>query len=789
MKLLVIDIESNALLSGSLDYSSFPYKLRRDASLWCIVITDAITRQSVVARQRECTREWLEENLKGCTHLIGHNILKFDLPMLKLFGILDYTVAELGEKDTIFGNEVSLVDTLLISRLFNPDRFGGHSLESWGERLGVPKTDFRQVCIDQGYITRSSPKGAEFQIYSTEMVDYCIQDTVTNVSVFVDLIPELKNIDYWLQATQVEKRLAHLSVNRENLGFWFDKKLAVKCVADLQDKMETIAAAINPILPPKPRNKGELQEFMPPKLQIKQDGGPTAHLIKFVQKIGATLIVIDDVINIHYKDGYFPTPVAQPLELFIEADINNLDHVKMYLISLGWSPTEWKERDLTRDSKKVLLPYDKRVEALERWYNETMGGKYRQERLELVGINPARIMDIFTDALRDNRPVKVPTSPCVRVGVEKDLCPNLTALGASVAFANDFTLYLTYKHRKNCIAGGDIEDMDFDLDAPNTGYLSNYREQDQRVPTPAIEVGAATFRYKHISVANVPRATSIYGKEMRSLFGSGPNAYQFGFDFSSLEARIMGHYVIERTDGIALAESMLAEKPYDFHSLNAVKLNISRSDAKSFGYGIIYGASAPKLGKMLGVPLERASELYSGFWEGVPGLKELRVEKELEWENNAKQFITTIDGRKLNIRSKHSILNALFQSSGVIFTKYVTVLVNKKLEELGYNTSPFNNRPDICSMIEYHDECQYYAKKDLFTFKTFEDKDEAKEFVANWKGEQLSTIVEGKKPYVTMPNILSKTISEAIKETEVILNLKVSMAMEYAVHNTWYGCH
>lgn len=789
MKILVIDIETNALLSGSLDYSSFPYKLRDDASLWCIVVTNAITRKSVVAKKEECTKEWLKAALEGCTHLIGHNILKFDLPMLRLFGVLEYTIAELDGKDTIFGNEVFIGDTLLASRLFNPDRFGGHSLEVWGERVGVHKTDFRQVCIDRGYIPKNAPKGAEFQVYSTEMVDYCVQDTLANTSVFLELLPELKNVDYWAKAIKVEKKLADLAVNRETLGFWFNKDLAVKCIEDLRVKMETIAAAINPILPLKPRNKGELAEFTPPKLQLKQDGGPTSAIAKFVQKIGAELKVIDDKIHLMYKEKAYPLPVHEPLELYIKADINNLDHVKMYLISLGWEPTEWKERDLTRDSKKVLLPYDKRLESLERWFNETMAGKYKQERLELLGINPDKIIDVLSQSLKDNRPVRVPTSPCVRVGVEKDLCPNLTSLGSSVDFANDFTLYLTYKHRKNCIAGGDIEDMDFDMDSPNTGYLSNYREQDQRVPTPAIEVGAATFRYKHISVANVPRATSIYGKEMRSLFGSGPEADEFGFDFSSLEARIMAHYVIDRTDGIALAESMLAEKPNDFHSLNAVKLNISRGDAKSFGYGIIYGASAPKLGKMLGIPLEKASELYTNFWEGVPGLKELKVEKELEWENNAKMFITTIDGRKLNIRSKHSILNALFQSSGVIFTKYVTVLVNKKLEELGYNTSPFVAAPDICSMIEYHDECQYYARKGLFTYKSFEDEKEAKKFVKEWEGEQLSTIVEGKKFYVALPNILSKTIIEAIKEAEKILNLKVSMAMEYAINNTWYGCH
>lgn len=50
---------------------------------------------------------------------------------------------------------------------------------------------------------------------------------------------------------------------------------------------------------------------------------------------------------------------------------------------------------------------------------------------------------------------------------------------------------------------------------------------------------------------------------MRGCFGCGPGRMQLGFDFASLEARIQGHFVIPYTDGIALAESLIAEKPND----------------------------------------------------------------------------------------------------------------------------------------------------------------------------------------------------------------------------------
>ena len=36
----VIDIETNNLLADMLDYSSLPYKLHKNAILWCVVIRD-----------------------------------------------------------------------------------------------------------------------------------------------------------------------------------------------------------------------------------------------------------------------------------------------------------------------------------------------------------------------------------------------------------------------------------------------------------------------------------------------------------------------------------------------------------------------------------------------------------------------------------------------------------------------------------------------------------------------------------------------------------------------------
>ncbi len=789
MSKLIVDIETSGLLDDMLDYSSFPYKLKPDAKLWCVVLNNIDTGEVFSAKKEKITKEWLDKCLEDCTVLSGHNLIKFDLLALKLFGVLDYSIGYLNQNDTIFNREVKIVDTLIVSRILNPDRHGGHSLESWGERVGAEKINFRQVSIDKEYISADAKRGEEFKIYSDEMQEYCIQDTKTNAELFKQLIIEIGDCKDWKQAIKLENKLADLAVRRESLGFWFDKESAISCVEDLTKKMQELADKVNPILPPKPMNKGELFDFTPPKIQIIRDNKISANIVKFANKIGATVEQQDEKFFITFEGKSHELPYREPLKTHTEGHIDDLDHVKTHLINLGWIPSEWRLRNLTKDSKKQDLSYQKRLAALERWHSETINGKYKKSRLQLLGISPNRILGQLSEKLRQDYPVNVPTSPSVRVGVEKELCPSLISLGEKVAFANDFALYLTYKHRKASIAGGDIGDMDFSIDAPNTGYLSMYREADGRVSTPAIEIGAATNRYRHIGIANIPRATSIYGKEMRSLFGSGGDAFQFGYDFNALEARINANFVINYEGGRELAKLMVAEKPNDLHTEMGKKLSISRGDAKSVNYAVMYGAQPKKLAKMLRVSVDEGKTVYDGFWNAVPPLKQLKSDMEEEWEKSGQQYIMGIDGRKINIRSKHSILNSLFQSAGVICAKYVHVFSMKLLEEQEYCIDPFVAKPDVCSMVEYHDECQLYINKNLAKFKTFDTKEQAVRFIQDWGGEQLSAVSEGKKWYVTLPNDVSQAIDTAIKQTEELLNLNINLGFEYSVSNNWYGCH
>ena len=105
------------------------------------------------------------KQLEQADVLIGHNIINYDIPVLKkLYGF--------------FEPEGEVVDTLLLSRLYHPNMlqidkkrnwqhmplqlYGRHSLESYGYRLGEYKGEFG--------------KTSDWKEWSEEMQIYCEQD-------------------------------------------------------------------------------------------------------------------------------------------------------------------------------------------------------------------------------------------------------------------------------------------------------------------------------------------------------------------------------------------------------------------------------------------------------------------------------------------------------------------------------------------------------------------------------------------------------------------------------------
>ena len=129
-------------------------------AIWCIAAYD-VDNQVMHSFKPDAIDQGIEL-LQKADKLIGHNIIGFDIPVVK-----NLTGVDLWDK--------KLTDTLVLSRLFNPTREGSHSLESWGYRLGHNKIDFE-----------------DFENYSEEMLTYCENDVMLNYRVYNHLKKESK---------------------------------------------------------------------------------------------------------------------------------------------------------------------------------------------------------------------------------------------------------------------------------------------------------------------------------------------------------------------------------------------------------------------------------------------------------------------------------------------------------------------------------------------------------------------------------------------------------------------
>ena len=206
-------------------------------------LSDVTTIHSIVLKDVETNKLYsfkFNEVHKGlkllsdATLLVGHNILKYDLPVIK----------KLYPEFTYVGQ---VYDTLLVSRLIWTNRTdedfklknvpskltGRHSLEAWGHRLGILKGDFI--------------KTGDFSQWSQEMQDYCELD----VKVTYELYKLIQNQNYSPQAIELEHKFAECIIRQEAHGFSFDVASAKKLYASLANRrleLETLLTSAQALI-------------------------------------------------------------------------------------------------------------------------------------------------------------------------------------------------------------------------------------------------------------------------------------------------------------------------------------------------------------------------------------------------------------------------------------------------------------------------------------------------------------------------------------------------------------
>lgn len=792
---LAFDLEATGLLdSTTVDYTASPYKLKDNFKIHCAVFYDIDTRETYSFVQDECytkMRPWIEKN---ATWLIGNNIVDYDLLVLKAAIGLDYTV----QPDTLAGREVKIVDNMVLSKCLNPDR-AAHSVDYFGSVLGYPKIDWRAKAIELGLIEHNAPKGAEFATYHPEMLVYNIRDAELSAKIYEYLMKEWGDWN-WQDAVDLEHAVRDIITRQSHRGFWFNKQLALENVRELDTLMEERRQLVEPQLPPKPLGKTKAKEYIPCATQFLKNGKPSTHILKWVAKHGGEIQ--------EREDGYYACllgqehklPMAQePLIKTEPALIKDSTHIKDWLVGIGWTPTDYKERDLTCDAKKKKISREKYEAAVEKYVEQTLSCNFMNDRCEHLEVSPKRLRD-FLLSKDISKPVKVLTNPTFTVGQEKELCPHLESIAEKFPHVKLVVEYMTYQHRRNSILGGGV-DPDDDEEEMEKGWLGDERvEQDGRISTPADTCGAGTSRFKHRRVANIPRVTSLYGDKMRDLFGAdvANGFFQLAFDFDSLEAKVEAHYTYRYPGGPEYGVSLTAEKPNDCHSVLAKEITtligkaFPRNTAKSVKYGCSYNAQPKRVKKIVGCDLPTAEIVFDAFWTKAAPLKQLKEAMQKYWETKGgKKFIPGIDGRKLPIRSKGNVINTAFQSCGVICAKRAMVMQDRMLCEEGFAVDfwrdDWKNCEFVQQMIAYHDEAQFEISRSLIKFKMFKTEQEAKDF--KQLNPKWSDVGHTDKGFYVAWCRAGEILVECVEKAGQYYKLNVPLTAGYMVGTSWKNCH
>tara|TARA_Y100000114_G_scaffold157004_1_gene186535 strand:- start:886 stop:2613 length:1728 start_codon:yes stop_codon:yes gene_type:complete len=266
--------------------------------IWCIVAQDIDTNKIY-----KFPPDKLEEGykfLQSAEQLIGHNVLGFDIPMVEKFGNIKLTD--------------NVVDTLVLSRLFNPTREGGHSLDNWGYRLSYRKIEFE-----------------DYQNYSTEMLNYCVRDVQLNTLVYKRLQIESKGFSK--ESVDLEHQVAKIMNQQEINGFSFDSKSATLLLAQLRERLQSVEDEVHKTFKPRWVDDRIVKPY------IKKDGS--------LSKRGLT----DDEYNTCLNNNDFEPFMRRKLEPF---NLGSRKQIGEYLIEMGWKPERFTPTNQPIVDEKTL---------------------------------------------------------------------------------------------------------------------------------------------------------------------------------------------------------------------------------------------------------------------------------------------------------------------------------------------------------------------------------------------------------------------------------------------------
>lgn len=610
---LAFDIETDGLLGQMTTVHSLVVQDVDTGEMWSCKVLNAsgVTLPSIA----DGLKKLMEADL-----VIGHNIIKFDIPAIqKVYPW--FTIERPKIEDTLLRSRLVFPDLKdmdfkarhktrnkiraklsrdpkyeerddhggplhnfdhdlneALKKNFPGQLIGSHGLEAWGYRLGEWKGD---------YSAEMKAKGLDpWAEWNPEMQAYCEQDVVVTNKLFWTLLKK----KYPERAVRIEVDFAVILAEMERNGFPFHNEGA----KELQRRLSVRAAEIN----------DQLQKAFPP-ITERWTFTPKANN----SKLG-------------YVKG---KPVEKSKEIFFNP--TSRPHIARWLKQkYGWKPKEYTDTGQPVVDEKVLasLNYpeaellaeyfmlDKRLGML-----EGKGGK---------GLIPAGKSGRIHGNVNTNGAV---TRRCTHTK------PNMAQLPAtSVPYGREFR-GLMYAPRGWSLLGWDASGLELRCFAHYMAYYDGGAYTDT--------VLSGDIHWKHvIALGLVPEGTDRYA----------------GYDANGAPIEIEEH---ERLRGKIAKRFIYA---YLYGAGDELIGEIVKPN----------GTSAQKI--------KAGKNLKDAFLKRTPALARLKARLAAQIRERAGK-VKAIDGGVMHVRSEHSALNTLLQSAGAIAVKVATILFYDKLNDEG----------------------------------------------------------------------------------------------------------
>jgi DNA polymerase-1 len=286
--------------------------------IWCVCVINVVTKEKKEFTDAESFRNWYREDFT----LVGHNFIAYDLVMLNRFWAAKIGVSR-------------VVDTFVLSQLYNPTYSGGHSLEAWGQRLRYPKSEHN-----------------DFSRLSPDMLKYCMRDTVLTALLFRRLSERMLQVGFTETGCELEHKAWNIIQNKQRRnGFPLDKERATGLYAFLRKREEELKNEIYGLWPPRLQVVGEYAKA------FKKDGTPTTTYARHLEQYPEVRLL--------GGGGY------ECLD-FVSFNLGSPKQRIEKLLELGWQPVNKTPKGNPKVDEDSLLEYaessgQKEVVALAKW--------------------------------------------------------------------------------------------------------------------------------------------------------------------------------------------------------------------------------------------------------------------------------------------------------------------------------------------------------------------------------------------------------------------------------------